>query len=331
MVKCFVQSECCLSLCFPDLIFIPFSILILYRCFLATSDPVKIIVFQDLKSLNFTMADRKLLLDLKHCQLVLEKLGRFHAASIVMSANKSSDTFKSIEKFNFGLFNPNGKCPAIAINVFGKGLSTLINVVGQWSGDGYDYKSIIAKLKSLEVDFYPKILKTVAKQAKINVLNHGDMWVNNFLFKYNEQQSPTDVIFVDYQMSFYSSPGIDVNYFLNTSPNCEVREINRDKMIEYYYDSLKSTLEHLRYKNIPTFAEILDEIRSQEFYGLIAAIGVLPIVLMEKQAESSGIDAMVDEEMSTKIRNIMYYGQKYQRAMKFILRRFDEIGVLDEY
>lgn len=43
------------------------------------------IIFEDLKSLGYTMADRHSGLDEKHCQLVLSKLGRFHAASMILA------------------------------------------------------------------------------------------------------------------------------------------------------------------------------------------------------------------------------------------------------
>lgn len=43
------------------------------------------IVFEDLKSLGYLMADREIGLDEDHCKIVLEKLGRFHAASMILA------------------------------------------------------------------------------------------------------------------------------------------------------------------------------------------------------------------------------------------------------
>lgn len=54
------------------------------RCFYAVKSPVQLIVFEDLKALGFQMADRQSGIDEAHCKLVLGKLGRFHAASIVL-------------------------------------------------------------------------------------------------------------------------------------------------------------------------------------------------------------------------------------------------------
>lgn len=101
--------------------------------------------------------------------------------------------------------------------------------------------------------------------AAIKVLNHGDLWINNFLFKY-EEGKPVDVIFVDYQMSYFTSPGLDINYFLCTSPTNEVREKKVDALIETYYNHFSKTLKNLS-KQQYTIEDIKKEIRSREFYG----------------------------------------------------------------
>lgn len=54
------------------------------RCFYAIKKPVQLIVFEDLKVLGYQMADRRSGIDEAHCKLVLSKLGRFHAASMIL-------------------------------------------------------------------------------------------------------------------------------------------------------------------------------------------------------------------------------------------------------
>lgn len=55
------------------------------KCFYAVKKPVQLIVFEDLKVLGFQMADRLMGIDESHCRLVLSKLGRFHAASVILA------------------------------------------------------------------------------------------------------------------------------------------------------------------------------------------------------------------------------------------------------
>lgn len=42
------------------------------------------------------------------------------------------------------------------------------------------------------------------------------------------------------------------------------------------------------------------------------------------------MDNLVDEEQSAKLRHAMYNGPDYVKSMKFLLKRFDELNILDE-
>lgn len=150
------------------------------------------------------------------------------------------------------------------------------------------------------------------------------MWVNNFLFKYEDGQ-PIDVVFVDYQLSFHSSPGIDLNYFINTSPKNDVRELNRLQLIEIYYESFVRTLNELDCSTHITFDAMKSEIETREFYGFMASVGVLPIVLMNKEvSQSSNMESLTDKNAATKLREAMYNDPNYVRSMKYIIKRFDD-------
>lgn len=62
--------------------------------------------------------------------------------------------------------------------------------------------------------FKEKLMKIYENSAKIalkmveldpendiKILNHGDLWINNFLFKYDEQtKRPTDIVFVSFKI-----------------------------------------------------------------------------------------------------------------------------------
>jgi Ecdysteroid kinase-like family len=149
-------------------------------------------------------------------------------------------------------------------------------------------------------------------------------------------------------MSFYSSPGIDINYFLCTSPKHDVKVNRRNDLVNDYYGSFYDTLTSLNYPKIPTLPELEADLLRKEFYGTVkyipehliiklspnflgffACISTMPIVLMETQSETgSGMDALLDEKKADSVREICFNGVRYKEAMKYFLKRFEELNIL---
>nr|CAD7267636.1 unnamed protein product [Timema shepardi] len=85
------------------------------------------------------------------------------------------------------------------------------------------------------------------KDDAINLLNHGDLWTGNLLFRYTDRPNkvPVQVVFLDLQLCRYGSPGLDVNYFLYTSTTARMREEHLDELLRTYHWSLVRTFRQL--------------------------------------------------------------------------------------
>lgn len=77
---------------------------------------------------------------------------------------------------------------------FFKGVAkTLSNAVKNWSG----YEKIAAKLENIPKEAYENIYKSyIPQEGGFNVVNHGDMFLNNILFRYDHSGKPIDIRFV---------------------------------------------------------------------------------------------------------------------------------------
>jgi hypothetical protein len=225
-------------------------------CYYIIKDPA-IYVFEDLNASGYKVADRLAGLDLDHSRILLEKLGYFHAVSMVL-AGKCPGIFGN---FSFGMFNEDDELMyEFMDNTFGD----IIEAVKEWEG----FEEITRKLQKIKENFRSKIFKFLEQTTDFPVLNHGDVWTNNVMFKPNtDSQVPEDIVFVDYQIGFYSSLGIDFNYFLYTSPSVEVRSSCEEEFLKTYYGALAGNLKKFDYPKIPTFDDVKAEIKRYEFYG----------------------------------------------------------------
>jgi aminoglycoside phosphotransferase (APT) family kinase protein len=66
------------------------------------------------------------------------------------------------------------------------------------------------------------------RESGFNVLIHGDLWVNNILFGGLEDA----VRLVDFQLTHFTSPVLDLLYFIVTSATIEVRVNHVERLLE---------------------------------------------------------------------------------------------------
>ncbi|TGZ55948.1 Uncharacterized protein DBV15_08011 [Temnothorax longispinosus] len=276
-----------------------------------------LLVIEDLAPLGFRMADRLSGLDLAHTILALDGLARFHAASVAICEKEP----KQKDMYTKGIFND--QHPLELQNFFVMSLKALADEVANWPGMK-KYSEKIAKL----TDHIYKIGIDASKlcEDEFNVINHGDFWVNNMLFKYDNDGKPVQHICVDFQNCVYTSPAIDLQYFLSTSPSPDVIENKRDVLLNEYLGVLSATMKQLGCKTQPpTMEELKTTLKRRASYGMIASFLVLPIVLCCK-TEVKDLDEMMNSDTFSSP------GLKSESYIKLMMKRipmYDEWGLLD--
>lgn len=161
-------------------------------------DKNEALIFQDLKESGYELANRKTGVDWSHVELYLRKIAKFHACSKVLM-EKNGETFPEFQR---GLMHKDVHAfePFFKLN-----MEALAQEVGQWIG--YEqYSQKLYKLVDLIIKQGAELF--LRNEQQFNVLIHGDSWVANMMFKYNEQAEPIDVILVNMM--------IDCFLFINT-------------------------------------------------------------------------------------------------------------------
>uniref|UniRef100_A0A1B0CBC2 Putative ecdysteroid kinase n=2 Tax=Lutzomyia longipalpis TaxID=7200 RepID=A0A1B0CBC2_LUTLO len=117
------------------------------RFYYTLSEPKsKLIVLQDLKELNFRMADRQNALDYEHCCITLDKLGQMHAASMVLAKENPS----LMDKYNFGIYHGSVGTTGFIEQLLGANFPTLCDAVRNWDG----FEKISEKLDKMKDNFW---------------------------------------------------------------------------------------------------------------------------------------------------------------------------------
>lgn len=139
------------------------------------------------------------------------------------------------------------------------------------------------------------------KKDKFNVICHGDLWINNIMFKYDDNESiVTDVKFIDLQAMRYTSPVTDLLQFFYTSTTIDLRANYINMLLDDYSKSLLNTVrthchsidtyEDVNEKHLLKLSEIeteftteniLKEFNSKAIYGFGTSIWLLPVVTIE--------------------------------------------------
>ena len=151
----------------------------LAKCYNASlNKDEEIIYLEDLRDEGFKMTDRKKGLDAPHLTLVLQELGRMHAASMILQGSKSKKELIELypcleEKF----FDKEKIKDPIMEKFSSSQTENSSEMLEQIDG----YQNIAKQIK--EIEFFSDAVKEIESAPPFEVICHGDCWTNNVLFK----------------------------------------------------------------------------------------------------------------------------------------------------
>ncbi|KAM7352956.1 uncharacterized protein ACRADG_005288 [Cochliomyia hominivorax] len=110
-----------------------------------------------------------------------------------------------------------------------------------------------------------------------NVLCHRDSWDRNIFWELNAAKEPIACRIVDFQLTRYSPPAIDVLYFLyNNFERPQQRSELLKDLLEFYYQSLR---EHLKRLELP------EDLITREEFEQDCQRALLPILTLRAICE----------------------------------------------
>lgn len=125
---------------------------------------------------------------------------------------------------------------------------------------------------------------------------------------------------MDWQLGRYSSPVLDISYFMFSSTDRKLREEHYDKLIKLYHNSLSNTIRKLGSdpEKLFSFNDLQGELKRYGRFGLLLA----PVLLQIITSKASDIPDMDDfaEQMANNT-----------KTLEESVAAFSSTGTVDQY
>ena len=267
-----------------------------------------VVILEDMSTSGFVLLDRRSTMKLPYICLVLKELGRFHGFSLAFKTIQPEKMKQIIKCINEAVF-VDPQFEEIFRIIFYNNLEDIYTAMKKY----YEKESIYLKKfqQFLEkgLDLLPIQAQGDPSNEPYNVVTHGDLWINNFLFHYDEDTSePDDICFLDFQQIRYCSPAIDLGRFLYVNMDKATRDEYRDRFLHCYHDSLSETLRQcsLIPENLLPFCELESQLRKHSAcfitLSLLTIVHALDSHEEEEEYNGDGTESMLNSIRKTQHR-----------------------------
>ncbi|XP_013186371.1 uncharacterized protein LOC106131732 [Amyelois transitella] len=229
-------------------------------------------------------------LNYKTVKLVITELAKLHALSYVFEQRYPEKFCKLKEQFEDIIFQDKFLNKSKLRSYFQDSYDASLNLV---TDD--DARKSLGVIGSKLLD----ILRGFTKPHEHSVFCHGDCWINNMLFKFEENEA-TAVCFLDFQTVRHSSPVTDIIHFLYLCTSPQFRSEFFETLKTDYYEKLKSTLIAFEtdINTVYPAKDFENDLEVAKQYGLLIAMIDLKIVFLTPEEDAILNGANVSEEVN---------------------------------
>lgn len=173
-----------------------------------------------------------------------------------------------------------------------------------------------------------ELIESFQNSHRFKVLCHGDFWSNNVMFKYDENGRPIQCFLIDFQLANYNSPAFDLNYFIFTSLQKEIKLTHIDQVIHFYHSELVKNLRKLNFTGrIPELTELHRDFQELGPFGLNSSYGTLCAVVAPTGKNADMNSLLGDDEESREFRRTLFSNPLYVEALEQLIPYFERKGL----
>ncbi|CAB3225489.1 unnamed protein product [Arctia plantaginis] len=249
------------------------------KCYGAQLDqPHEVILLEDLKISQFEMLDKFKPLSSDCVKHVLKNFAILHSLSYVLK-HKNPEKFNALKENlvnSFELMAGNDLMKMYFMGIENDTLSIL------------EDPAHISCFKSKFTDAFNSGAKLSKSDTncKYNVIQHGDPWTNNFLFKYQDGKV-VDSVMVDYQQTKNYTPVTDILGLIFNCTDYETRKQNFYDWIDYYHSELDQSLANFTLKANYIYPRDKLDADLKRYGKLMFGLCVLMASMMSRKSEEA--------------------------------------------
>ncbi|XP_022909654.2 uncharacterized protein [Onthophagus taurus] len=281
------------------------------------------IVLENLRSLGYTLRDRKKPIDDAHLILPIKAFAKYHAVNYAMK-DQQSETYKKLTSgprdilgnyfLEFGMYDMIEKCVKQLTDSFDPILD----------------KEIMEHCTNLDQKLVNYMKNIFREYDEYFIIAQGDCWSNNMMFLYQEETGlPIDVKLIDWQCQRISSPLFDFSYFFYTLATKKELD-NAEYYLKLYYDTLSQRIAELGSDPEKLFPYHIfrDHWRKYSKFGLCMAFSVIKIQLFEKDEIPNILNPDTEITPTEAFAVVLKSQDVYIKRLKDLLEYFIHHGLL---
>lgn len=262
---------------------------------------------------------------LEYILAAIREIGRFHAKGYIMKEQQSDKFFDIVQQLQESRYDVSWDESEKLMYNFSAN-----RAVEYLRNQGYDAVFCDKMDAFLSKTYDTVMVKTAEPKEPLATLCHGDFTLNNILFK-TEDDGQLRPMLIDFALSRYSTPVVDLSTFLYLSCSNEVRKDNFFDIIRAYHDTIKKHLLDAGVQNIDKYSydAFLDDFKRGALFGFIIASFFLTTLMGYDGKET--FDKMITGDMSQTdylIQNKQAGGEKVSKILADMLLQLKDLGCL---
>lgn len=173
-----------------------------------------------------------------HVRLMMQSLAKFHAISFALK-DQQPQKFQELSSPLAEIFIR--RDDLMLREYFLKQSEQVLNVLSD-EKDAHLLAKVAKLFETKPMDLVADCLDTQITGLD-GVISHGDAWQNNTMFRYDNSGKPIEICLLDWQISRYSSPIIDIVYYIFCCTTKELRDAHYDEFLQIYHKNLTAHIE----------------------------------------------------------------------------------------